>query len=221
MLTALAGILAGFLHVLSGPDHMAAIAPYATQGRARAWRTGVRWGFGHSAGVVVVGIVALLLRDKLGLEPVSAWGERLVGVMLIGIGVWGVLKAIAARRARADHPHGEPAPRVHGHTAFGVGTVHGLAGSSHILGIAPALLMPSATAAAAYLVFFGGGTIVAMAIFSFAIGWIADRPAARGLAGQSALLGLCSVLALGVGGFWLVSALPAHAMTALAFLVKP
>jgi hydrogenase/urease accessory protein HupE len=39
-----AGFLAGFLHVLSGPDHLAAIAPYSVDGRVRAWRTGVRWG---------------------------------------------------------------------------------------------------------------------------------------------------------------------------------
>ena len=46
------GLFAGFVHVVSGPDHLAAIAPYALDAKARAWRAGVRWGFGHSAGVL-------------------------------------------------------------------------------------------------------------------------------------------------------------------------
>ena len=36
MTLAFAGFLAGFVHVLSGPDHLAAIAPYAVDGRSRA-----------------------------------------------------------------------------------------------------------------------------------------------------------------------------------------
>lgn len=42
MTLALAGLVAGFVHVLSGPDHRAAMAPYAAEGKAGAWRTGVR-----------------------------------------------------------------------------------------------------------------------------------------------------------------------------------
>ncbi len=55
---AFAGLVAGFVHVLSGPDHLAAIAPYAVDSRSRAWRTGVRWGLGHTAGVLCVGAAA-------------------------------------------------------------------------------------------------------------------------------------------------------------------
>jgi sulfite exporter TauE/SafE len=201
MLIILAALLAGFLHVLSGPDHLTAIAPYATEGKVRAWRTGVRWGFGHSAGVLGVGFLLLLLRDRLGIEGLSTWGERCVGVMLIAIGIWSLRKALAAGRAENHPESGEAVHRAHGRTAFGVGTIHGLAGSSHVLGIVPALLLPSAAAGVAYLLFFGAGTIAAMGCFALAVGWIA----ARGAVGQSSLMGLCSVLALGVGTFWLVS----------------
>ena len=205
MILALAGLVAGFVHVLSGPDHLAAMAPYATDRKARAWRTGVRWGFGHSAGVLGVGLLALMLRDALPVEAISAWSERCVGLVLIGIGVWGLRKAMAATRVDTDqHHHGQP-PQVHGHAAFAVGTVHGLAGSSHVLGIAPALLLPSGSAAAAYLILFGAGSVVGMGLFSSLIGWIATRPVASGVTTQSALLGLASVLALSVGGYWLVS----------------
>ena len=148
MTLALAGLIAGFLHVLSGPDHLAAMAPYAVEGQRRAWRTGVRWGLGHTAGVLGVGLLALMFRDALHVEALSAWGERCVGFVLIGIGIWGMRAALSATRNRADRPRHEK-PRDHVHAAFAVGTVHGLAGSSHVLGIVPALLLPSA--------FHGGG----------------------------------------------------------------
>ena len=83
-----------------------------------------------------------------------------------------------------------------------MGTVHGLAGSSHLLGVLPALALPS-DSAAAYLLFFGTGSIVAMGIFSSLVGWLADRRRASHAATQSALLGLCSLTAIAVGGWWL------------------
>jgi sulfite exporter TauE/SafE len=209
MLVILAAVLAGFIHVLSGPDHMAAIAPYATQAKTRAWRIGVRWGFGHSSGVLGVGLLLLLLRDRLGIEALSSWGERGVGFMLILIGLWGLRKACAVRHGKAYD--GGPEHTVHGRTALGVGAVHGLAGSSHLLGIVPALLLPSAAAGAAYLFVFGIGTIAAMGAFAFAVGWIATRPGARDVIGQSILMSFCSVIALGVGAFWLISAFDLHA----------
>ena len=102
---------------------------------------------------------------------------------------------MAATRVDTEpHRHGQR-PQVHGRAAFAVGTVHGLAGSSHVLGIAPALVLPSDGAAAAYLILFGAGSVAAMGLFSSLIGWFAGRPAASGLATQSALLGLCSVVA--------------------------
>ena len=94
----ISGFFAGFVHVVSGPDHLAAIAPYAVDAKARAWRTGIRWGVGHSAGVVGVGLLALLLRDTQSVDLVSAWGERCVGVVLAGIGIWGLRATFAHRR---------------------------------------------------------------------------------------------------------------------------
>ena len=104
MTLALAGLIAGFLHVLSGPDHLAAMAPYAVEGQRRAWRTGVRWGLGHTAGVLGVGLLALMFRDALHVEALSAWAERCVGFVLIGVGIWGMRAALAARRNRDDRP---------------------------------------------------------------------------------------------------------------------
>ena len=46
----------GIVHVLTGPDHLSAIATLSVNvGNFRAFWFGVRWGVGHSIGLVVVG----------------------------------------------------------------------------------------------------------------------------------------------------------------------
>jgi hypothetical protein len=117
--------------------------------------------------------------------------------VLIGIGVWGLRKALAPR------PH-NAASDVHGREALAVGTVHGLAGSSHLLGVLPALAMPTDFAAAAYLALFGTGTVAAMGIFSSLIGGISSHPRASAKRTQSALLAACAACAIAVGAFWLL-----------------
>jgi hypothetical protein len=198
---ALAGLLAGFVHVLSGPDHLAAIAPYAVEGKTRAWKTGVRWGMGHSAGVLSVGLLALLARHALPLDALSVWAERGVGIVLMGIGAWGLRKALALRSHDASS-------HVHGRKAFAVGTVHGLAGSSHLLGVVPALALPTDFAAAAYLALFSTGTVAAMGTFSSLVGLISSHRRASAEATQSVLLAAYAVCAIAVGAYWLLSDLP-------------
>jgi len=108
MLTIVTGALAGLFHVLSGPDHLAAVAPLAASDRERGWIAGWTWGVGHASGVVVVGIIAVLLRDVLPPVPViSAWSERIVGGALIAIGLWALLRSM--RIGSAPHVHGATA----------------------------------------------------------------------------------------------------------------
>jgi hypothetical protein len=200
MTLAFAGFLAGFVHVLSGPDHLAAIAPYAVAGKIGAWRTGTRWGLGHAAGVLAVGLLLLTLREALPVAAVSGWAECLVGIVLVGIGAWGIRRAVTRTRP-GPHDHGTHA---HGHAAFGVGTLHGLAGSAHLLGMLPALALPSRLAAGCYLILFGVGSVAAMGGFASLVGWIANRPGVSGPRAQSALLGIPSVVTVAVGVFWLL-----------------
>ena len=103
----LAGLAAGLLHVLSGPDHLAAIAPIAVKKPRGAWRAGLRWGFGHASGVIAVGIVSLLLRGELPVNLISDWSDRLVGVLLIGIGLWAIRKALQVHTHEHEHGHDE------------------------------------------------------------------------------------------------------------------
>jgi hypothetical protein len=195
IVAALAGTLAGFVHVLSGPDHLAAVAPLASDGDRTSWRAGALWGLGHSSGVLIVGLLALLLRGWLPIEGLSSWSERMVGVVLIGIGLWGFHRVFRGRVETHSH--------VHPQAAFGVGILHGLAGSSHFLGVLPALALPGLSASLGYLGGFGIGTVAAMSGFATMIGLIATRTRHRGPAATRWLLSACSTMALVVGIAWL------------------
>ena len=203
LVAGLAGLSAGTIHALSGPDHLSAVAPLVINERSRRWRMGLFWGLGHSVGVWLIGLIALLLRGFLPLDTLSSWSERLVGVVLIGVGLWGLRRAFFAKLPSA-HVHEVPTGRP-GRAAVMIGGFHGLAGSSHILGLLPALALPSRWAAFAYMIGFGLGAVAGMTLFSSAFGLIAHRITGRGQFAYQALLASFSAAAIVVGGYWLMS----------------
>ena len=221
MLSAIAGFTAGLVHVLSGPDHLAAVAPLTVESRRRPWTIGMLWGVGHTGGVWMVGAIALLLREFLPVDKLSSFSERIVGVTLVVIGLWGLRRALSGREhihvhvhdgsvhAHAhlhdsEEAHESSGAHTHTHAAFAVGTLHGLAGSAHFLGVLPALAFSTTLAALSYILFFGVGSIIAMTGFSFVIGAVMSKyPAASGGAYKWSLTGFSSV-AIMVGVVWLV-----------------
>ena len=85
--------------------------------------------------------------------------------------------------------------------AAAVGVLHGVAGSSHFLGVLPALALPSAAASLGYLAGFALGTVVAMSGFAHGLGFIAgseDAPRHRRW-----LLTASSAAAIAVGIVWM------------------
>jgi hypothetical protein len=197
MFAFVAGIAAGLLHVLSGPDHLAAVAPLASDRERGHWLTGLQWGIGHTLGVLLIAALLLLLKEQLPLEAISAYSERIVGASLILIGSWGVWRAIRQHR----QPHGDS--HTHAGTSFSMGAIHGLAGSSHLFGVLPALAFPSRTASVLYLAGFGLGAIAGMTAFSAAVGLLSSRLNRRSRS-YSGVLYATSAVALVVGGVWLV-----------------
>lgn len=227
MLSLFTGFAAGTLHVFAGPDHLAALAPLALRERGTAVRTGAAWGLGHGTGVAVVGSLAIAARSVIDVQALSAYSEFFVGLLLIAIGFWALTRATTLvihthhhdhdGRAHAhEHPHlhtGQVAhehPRAHArhtHAAFGVGVVHGAAGTGHIFGVLPSLALP-APQAAVYLLAYLVAAVLAMAGFGAVLGAIAGRSGARTV---RALMAGSGVAAVAVGVVWLVHSWPSLA----------
>lgn len=218
------GLFAGAAHVWAGPDHLAAIAPLAARRPVRSWIPGVRWGLGHSSGVLLVGLLAFWLRDQLPLEFLSTWGERLVGVMLVGIGFWAIRRATRTTIHLHEHEHdgtrhmhlhvhtpkhSHETARAHQHThaAVGIGMLHGLAGSSHFLGVLPMLAFPTGLQAAIYLAAFAAGTILSMALFSWLVGVTARQCSGKSAQMYRGFMTVCGGAAMLVGCAWVVLSL--------------
>ena len=221
LLALFAGLLAGVVHVFTGPDHLAAVAPLST-GRAGAWRTGAVWGLGHSGGVLVLGLTALAFRDALPMDVISSWSERVVGLVLIGMGLWCLRLALRRRvhthehehegRAHAHyHVHAEAVPsskdsrtpHKHTHAALAIGALHGFAGGAHLVGVVPAVAFPVMLEGATYLCGYGIGTIFAMGAFASAFGALSRKASTLDTPGYRRWMGACGGAALTIGGCWL------------------
>ena len=217
MLIVITGALAGLFHVLSGPDHLTAVAPIALESRTRGWLAGWTWGFGHASGVVVVAALGILLRDLLPpIDVISAWGERVVGAALIGVGLWALRRSLQLKPGphshgslSHDHLHVQAGPgwlrRLgHAHASFCFGVLHGVAGSSHFVGVLPALALPTRMAAFTYIGAFGVGTVAAMTAFAAVIGRASGNIHHHAV-GYRAIMTTAALLAIVVGGVWLLS----------------
>jgi ABC-type nickel/cobalt efflux system permease component RcnA len=90
----------GCVHVLSGADHLSALATLSVGSRFKAFSLGIRWGLGHSSGLILVGGILLGLGDKINAEKVEHYCNWVVGVFMIALGVWGVFKARKRKRER-------------------------------------------------------------------------------------------------------------------------
>ena len=89
----------GIVHVLTGPDHLSALATLsANVGNCQSFWYGVRWGVGHSIGLVVVGSILILMSndDNASIaipEIVETIGETFVGLFMLALGSYSIIKA--------------------------------------------------------------------------------------------------------------------------------
>ncbi|EEF29195.1 uncharacterized protein LOC8270669 [Ricinus communis] len=177
------GFLAGCLHTLSGPDHLAALAPLSIgRSRMESAVVGALWGCGHDAGQVIFGLLFLLLKDRLHIEIIRTWGTRVVGFTLLVIGAMGIREASEVPAPCVALENGECDVSVYealesptvgkkkiGFATFATGIVHGLQPDALMM-VLPALALPSRLAGAAFLVMFLVGTVVAMGSYTVFLG---------------------------------------------------
>jgi len=210
------------------------VTPLAIDSRKKSWIIGLSWGFGHTAGMLSLGILFIFLKEYIPVNRIASHSEVLVGILLIGIGSWAILKTTGKRfSGHHIHPHIHRKPKffihVHEHsheelihhqhqhaaeyrqnawTAFLIGIVHGLSGLSHLLVILPTLLLPSMIGAVCYLSGFAFGTVLTMMVVAMTLGIIAFKLSEKNKVIFLKIFSLSGgMLAIGIGIFWLISSL--------------
>ena len=212
------GSLLGMRHALE-PDHVAAVSTLvAAHGDERsgykAALLGACWGLGHTMSLLAVGVALVVLRAEMPAYASDLF-ELFVALMLVGLGLRAMY--LAARQGPAGpsrvHHHGH---RVHvhpgapAHIHIGawtlarrpllIGAVHGLAGSGALTALVLATL-PTTAARLTYMMVFGLGSTLGMAMLSGVLGWpLARLGAHRRVARAMSLAVGCVSTALGL--FW-------------------
>lgn len=187
------GLIFGLKHATEA-DHVIAVSTIVSEHRklARAMLVGLLWGTGHTASLVLVGTIVLLLRISIP-DTVASWLEFMVALMIIGLGAAAVIRVVRSRndfhlhthahdgqKHAHVHFHDDPAPHEsnsgHSHAIrkiglkpLIVGAVHGLAGSA-ALTLLVLTQISSFGIGMLYLCVFGVGSIGGMLAMSSLVG---------------------------------------------------
>ncbi|PIE37281.1 MAG: urease accessory protein [Gammaproteobacteria bacterium] len=189
----LLGFLLGLRHSLEA-DHVATVATLATSQATRRQMIaqGLAWGIGHSLTLLVVGVGVMWAGSHIP-ENIATWLERGVGLMMILLAL-DLLRRLYMRPVHIHtHQHGDSGEHMHLHShshdefsahassehqhghpqlspvrATIVGMIHGLAGSAAVI-VLFVDQINSFWQGVAYLLCFGAGSIVGMALFSVAL----------------------------------------------------
>ncbi len=209
----LTGFAAGAVHVVSGADHLVAMAPTAFRQPKLALRSGLAWGLGHSVGVLLLACAAILLKDFVKIERMSSFAELCVGVFLLVVGTLTIKTSLGLRIHTHSHKHGNGSKHQHlhlhlrgrkkhnshSHASTSLGLLHGLAGASHLLAVIPALALPP-VGAFLYLMFYLLGSVLAMGTVISIMSLATLRVGERAIPLVFAFTGGLSVL---TGVFWI------------------
>src|SRR3954470_11836370 len=201
----------------SDPDHVVAVSTLVAATRGRAGRAagllGAAWGLGHATTLLLFGIPVVLASTYLP-ETVQSLAEAAIGLIIVALAA----RLLVRWRRGAFHAHmhehdGSPHLHVHSHVdegehhhvhpvrsprqAFGIGLVHGTAGSA---GVAVLIIaaVPSRAMAVGALLVMCAGTALSMTVLSAAFGRAFTAAAARrrlmrivpALAGAGCLFGV-------------------------------
>ena len=178
LISILTGIVAGAIHVIGGADHLISMMPSGLNKPKPALKDGLAWGVGHSAGVLLLSVLSITIKDLVHLEKMSSLAEFSVGISLLIVGAITIKTSFGLSLHKHQHKHecgtshdhlhlhvrGGRRHGRHSHALASLGVLHGLAGASHLLAVIPALALPP-VGAVAYLFAYLLGSIFTMMIF--------------------------------------------------------
>ena len=171
-------LYAGLIHAFEA-DHILAVTNIVSQrtNLLSAVKDGIFWGLGHTSTIFLVGVIMIVFKVNI---PAGAFSyfEAAVGVMLILVASYRLYIFLRDEQTfisfhRHQHEHAGENKHLHTHihlkgknlhkASYGIGIVHGLAGSGTLV----VLIMTQIESIAdsiLYLVIFGLGTMVGMTL---------------------------------------------------------
>ena len=216
-----AGLIASMLHVIMGPDHVAAVLPFVIESKRKAWKIGLFWGIGHIFGMLIIGMLFILFKELIPVEQISHYSEQLVGIVLVFIGIWAFVKIFKSDQHHKHlHVHSKNQPISHnpGHehthppqdkqgllASFWIGVLHGLAGVAHFILFLPVLGFENNFSAGIYIAGFILGILLAMTTFALIVGKVSGF--ARNEHNQNLYRGIRltgGVFAIIIGVYWML-----------------
>jgi len=187
----LLGFLIGMRHALDA-DHLAAVAAIATRHHSiqDSIRHGAAWGLGHTITLFLFGSTVIWL-DTLMPQQLAFYLEMAVGLMLIALGIDVIRRVIKSRIHYHAHAHRQQGAHFHAHSHAGegahdnsphqhqhgqrfpvrtlmIGLMHGMAGSAALI-LLTLDTMTSLWTGMGYMLLFGLGSMVGMALISMII----------------------------------------------------
>ena len=186
----------GFSHAFEA-DHLVAVSNIVTKRdkMALAIKDGIYWGFGHTSTIFLIGLLIIVGRVAF-FDGYFSYFEALVGLMLVGLGLFRLYQYYNRRR----RPSQWIDERRNHHLAYGVGFVHGLAGSGAMILLVMTEIQGSFNSMM-YLLIFGIGSVAGMLVAA----GLFSLPFSRKITGneslQLALILLSSLLCIGYGAF--------------------
>ncbi|MDR1454432.1 MAG: hypothetical protein LBJ01_02160 [Tannerella sp.] len=201
----------GLLHAFEA-DHILAVTNIVSQ-RSKvfpALKDGVFWGLGHTSTIFLIGILMILFKVNIP-EHSFSYFEAAVGGMLILVATYRFYIFMRDEQTvfhthRHEHAGENRHPHVHVHlkgnrlhrTSYGIGIVHGLAGSGALVVLVMTQIGTVANSLL-YLLIFGIGSIAGMTL----VAGVFSIPFSRKLIGskilRTVLVLLSSVLCFGYG----------------------
>ncbi len=215
ILALFSGITLGFMHAFD-IDHIVAVSNF-TGKNVNKWaaaRMGAMWGLGHTAVLLLVGGILIVFRLSIP-QVVQDWSEVLVGVLLVGLGLWTIRRVLTRRGVHIhEHEHGgeshvhfhshadDPGQaHDHSHSLFALGAVHGFAGTGSVVVMVPVAFADAWVPGIAFLTVFGVGSMVSMAAFSLLLSTAMNT--ARSDRMLTSLQGFAGLASLTVGIVWI------------------
>ena len=219
----LMGFLLGMRHSLEA-DHLAAVATLATRSRGQrdSQRQGAAWGLGHTITLVLFGSVVLWMEAVMPRALVQGL-ELAVGAMLIVLGAEVLWRLLRERVHFHLHRHADGQAHFHAHSHAGdarphdaaahhhghprrlpwrallIGLMHGMAGSAALILLALQTVQSPWTGML-YMLLFGLGSVLGMAVLSVAIALPLRRSATGVTWLHNGLHALVGVVSIALGG---------------------